>query len=163
MVTKNEGGEEEHSNSGSVCHCGDRGLFAVWTCRFSAKLNISVSGCYSFISIGNVSTKRWSAANFFFFLYIGADVFISWIGAVITERTFLPRSKRKQKYWVLHRNGTFKFKITPDRHNAGQKLIYCLLSDPPHFSLPSTFKQTISRFPYHLLPVFCCDIGLKKA
>jgi hypothetical protein len=35
----------------------------------------------------------------------------------------------------------FKFKITPDRHNAGQKLIYCLLPDPPHFSFPSTFKM----------------------
>jgi hypothetical protein len=52
-------------------------------------------------------------------------------------------SKRKRKYWVLQRNGTFKFKITPDRHNAGQKLIYCLLPDPPHFSLPSTFKWSI--------------------
>jgi hypothetical protein len=28
---------------------------------------------------------------------------------------------------------TFKFKITPD--NAGQKLNYCLLPAPPHFSL----------------------------
>jgi hypothetical protein len=27
MVTKNERGGEEHSNSGSVCHCGDRRLF----------------------------------------------------------------------------------------------------------------------------------------
>jgi hypothetical protein len=37
-------------------------------------------------------------------------------------------------------NGTFKFKITPDRHNAGPKLIYCLLPEPAHFSLPFTFK-----------------------
>ncbi len=35
---------------------------------------------------------------------------------------------------------TFKFQITPDRHKARQKLTYCLLPDPPHFSLPSTFK-----------------------
>jgi hypothetical protein len=27
MVTKKEGGREGHSNSGSVWHCGDRGLF----------------------------------------------------------------------------------------------------------------------------------------
>jgi hypothetical protein len=33
-----------------------------------------------------------------------------------------------------------KFKITPDRHNAIQNLNYCLLPDPPLFSLPSTFK-----------------------
>jgi hypothetical protein len=28
-----------------------------------------------------------------------------------------------------------------DRHNARQKLTYGLLPDPPHFSLPSTFKM----------------------
>jgi len=27
MVTKNEGGQEGDSNSASVRHCGDRGLF----------------------------------------------------------------------------------------------------------------------------------------
>jgi len=27
MATKTEGGREGHSNSGSVRHCGDRGLF----------------------------------------------------------------------------------------------------------------------------------------
>jgi hypothetical protein len=36
----------------------------------------------------------------------------------------------------------FKFKITPDRHNAVQILNYCLLPDPPLFSLPSTFKHS---------------------
>jgi hypothetical protein len=35
----------------------------------------------------------------------------------------------------------FKFKIIPDRHNAIQKLNYCVLPHPAHFSLPSTFKQ----------------------
>ncbi len=40
----------------------------------------------------------------------------------------------------------FKFKITPDRHNAGQMLIYCLLPNPPHFSLPSTFKDAKKIF-----------------
>ncbi len=34
-----------------------------------------------------------------------------------------------------------KMHITLDRHNAIQKLIYCLLPDPPYFSLPSTFKK----------------------
>jgi hypothetical protein len=37
----------------------------------------------------------------------------------------------------------FKFKITPDRHNAIQKLKYCVLPHPAHFSLPSTFKLFI--------------------
>ncbi len=39
-----------HSNSASVWQCGDRGLFAIWTCRFSVKLIISVSGCYRFLN-----------------------------------------------------------------------------------------------------------------
>ncbi len=38
------------------------------------------------------------------------------------------------------RNDTFKFKITPDRHNAIQNLNYYDLTDPRHFSLPSTFN-----------------------
>ncbi len=36
----------------------------------------------------------------------------------------------------------FKFKITPDRHNAIQNLNYYDLPDPRHFSLPSTFKDS---------------------
>ncbi len=38
---------------------------------------------------------------------------------------------------------TFKFKITLDRHNAIQNLNYYDLPDPPHFSLPSTFKKRV--------------------
>ena len=49
-------------------------------------------------------------------------------------------SKRKQKYWVLQRNDTFKIKITLDRHNARLELNCWHLSDPPHFSLPSTLN-----------------------
>jgi hypothetical protein len=41
---------------------------------------------------------------------------------------------------VLQRKNTFKFKITLHRHNAIQNLNYYVLPDPPHFSLPSTFK-----------------------
>jgi hypothetical protein len=68
-------------------------------------------------------------------------------------------SKRKRKYWVLHRNGTFKFKITPDRHNAGQKLIYCLLPSP-HFSLPTTFKRLQNRARF---PLFCTQEFREKS
>jgi hypothetical protein len=49
----------------------------------------------------------------------------------------------------------FKFKITIDSHNAGQKLIYCLFPDPPHFSLPSTLK--ISS---HMKKVTIMDVGI---
>jgi hypothetical protein len=40
----------------------------------------------------------------------------------------------------------FKFKITPDRHNAIQNLNYYDLPDPRHFSLPSTFKEPRNPF-----------------
>ncbi len=107
MVTKNEGGGEEHSSSDSVCNCGYRRLFAIWTCPFSEKTHYFCFQCYSFI-IGIVSTNRQSGSNvpplgLFKMLtsldhftpsirhaysryehsqrqYIGADVFISWIG-----------------------------------------------------------------------------------
>ena len=51
-------------------------------------------------------------------------------------------NKRKRKYSILQRKCSFKFKITPDRHNAIQNLNYCLLPDPPLSSLPSTFKTS---------------------
>jgi hypothetical protein len=35
----------------------------------------------------------------------------------------------------------FKLQITPVRHNPRLKINYCLLSQPPHFTLLSTFKQ----------------------
>ncbi len=47
MVTKNEVGRKGASNSALVWHCGDRGLFSIWTCWFPVKLFISVSACYS--------------------------------------------------------------------------------------------------------------------
>jgi hypothetical protein len=40
----------------------------------------------------------------------------------------------------------FKFKITPDRHNAIQKLNDCVLPHPAHFSLPSTFKVAFAHY-----------------
>ncbi len=40
----------------------------------------------------------------------------------------------------------FKLKITFHRHNARQKLNYLLLSDPRHFSLPSTFEDPHALF-----------------
>jgi hypothetical protein len=51
---------------------------------------------------------------------------------------------------VLQGINMFKLKITLDRHNARLKLNCLLLSDPPHFSLPSTFNSHIC-----LLCQFC--------
>ncbi len=79
MVTKNKGGQEGDSKSAPLWHCGDRGPIQIWTCRFSVH-NLFPLPLATAQIIGNVSTNRRSAANFFTFLYIGADVFISWIG-----------------------------------------------------------------------------------
>jgi hypothetical protein len=49
----------------------------------------------------------------------------------------------KGNSFFLHKNDMFKLQKTFDRHNARQKLTYLLLSDPRHFSLPSTFKGTV--------------------
>jgi hypothetical protein len=67
-------------------------------------------------------------------------------------------NKRNQKNWVLQRNDTFKFKITLDLHHASRKLIYCLLPDPPYFSLPSTFK--VEKSIYELFVFGCVISGL---
>ncbi len=80
-------------------------------------------------------------------------------------------SKRKWKYWVLERNGTFKFKITPDRQNDIQNLNYYVLPDPPLFLLPSTFNSSplkwkpVSADPlslYVILPGRCINTNLEK-
>ncbi len=42
----------------------------------------------------------------------------------------------------------FKFKITPDSHNGRQNLNYCVLPQPVHFFLPSTFKENLKANIY---------------
>ncbi len=49
----------------------------------------------------------------------------------------------------------FKLQITLDRRNARQKLNYCLLSDPPNFSLQSTFKHITNCI---FLEAFSCSL-----
>jgi hypothetical protein len=46
------------------------------------------------------------------------------------------------------------WKKTLDRHSAIQKLNYCLLPDPPNFSLPSTFKLRRHLLHSFLKPAF---------
>jgi hypothetical protein len=90
------------------------------------------------------------------------------IGAVITERNILtplplfvetmPILKAVASgNGVLQGKYTFKFKITPDRHNAGQNLYYFVLPDPPHFSLPSTFKLCSGTVPFSLMGIDSAD------
>jgi hypothetical protein len=50
----------------------------------------------------------------------------------------------------------FKLHLTFDRHNARLKINYCLLPDPPHFSLLSTFNATL--FDLHNCIYIDCDI-----
>jgi hypothetical protein len=44
---------------------------------------------------------------------------------------------------LLHKNDTFKLKITLDRHSPRLKLNDGLLPDPSNFSLPTTFHQRL--------------------
>ncbi len=64
------------SNWASVRHCGDRGLFGIWTCHFLGKLLISVYACYSLINKECLDEKAKRCAFF--------------------ERVFLLQS---QEYW----------------------------------------------------------------
>jgi hypothetical protein len=46
--------------------------------------------------------------------------------------------------------------ITLDRHNARPSLKYYFLSNPSHFSLPSTFKRMkIGGIQQHQTPSYC--------
>ncbi len=62
MVTKNERGREGHTNSASVWHCGDRGLFAIWTCRFSVN-NLFPFPLATALKLGDVMLNRQSGVN----------------------------------------------------------------------------------------------------
>ncbi len=56
-------------------------------------------------------------------------------------------SKLKRKQGVLQGRDKFIFQITPDRHHARRKLNYCLIPDPPNFSLQFTFKVVSGSVP----------------
>jgi hypothetical protein len=64
MVTKNDVGGKGASNSASIWHCGDRGLFAIWTCRFSVN-NLFPFPLATNLFIGDVMTNRWSGVKMF--------------------------------------------------------------------------------------------------
>ncbi len=66
-VDSNEklGGWEEDSNSASVWHCGDRGLFAIWTCNFCVKILFPFPLATTLL-LGIVSTNRQSGDKMLF-------------------------------------------------------------------------------------------------
>ncbi len=64
MVTKNEGGREGHINSASVWHCGDRGLYVIWTCRFSVN-NLFPFPLATALLLGDVMMNRQSGVKMF--------------------------------------------------------------------------------------------------
>jgi hypothetical protein len=65
MVTKNLGGWEEDSNSASVWHCGDWGLFSIWTCNFCVKILFPFLLATALL-IGIVSTNRQNGDKMLF-------------------------------------------------------------------------------------------------
>ncbi len=64
MVTKNERGREGNSSSDSVWHCGDQGLFALWTCRFSVN-NLFPFPVATALLIGDVKMNRQRGVKMF--------------------------------------------------------------------------------------------------
>jgi hypothetical protein len=64
MVTKNERGQEGNRSSGSVWHCGDQGLFAIWTCSFSVN-NLFPFPLATALLIGDVKMNRQRGVKIF--------------------------------------------------------------------------------------------------
>jgi hypothetical protein len=64
------GGREEDSNSASVWHCGDRGLFAIWTSNFCVKILFPFPLATALL-IGIVSTNRQSGDKMLFLALTG--------------------------------------------------------------------------------------------
>ncbi len=64
MVTKNVGGREGHINSALVWHCDDRGLYAIWTCRFSVN-NLFPFPLATALLIGDVTMNKQSGVKMF--------------------------------------------------------------------------------------------------
>jgi hypothetical protein len=179
-VDSNEkwGDREGHSNSASVWHCGDWGLFAIWTCRFSVNnlftfLNwirrcfVNPLQIWSAMPIQDINT---SAPIYWCWRVISANT-TGVVNVNILNRQSGSNGKLVSSYWPKlamlclfvetmpiykavatgNRNNefyrdTFKLQITLDRHNARQKLNYCLLPDPPLFSLLSTFNNVLWTF-----------------
>ncbi len=65
MVTKSEGGREGHINPGSVWHCSDRELFAIWTCCLSVN-NLFPFLLATALLIGDVMMTRRNGVKIFF-------------------------------------------------------------------------------------------------
>jgi hypothetical protein len=64
----------------------------------------------------------------------------------------------------LHKSCVFKLQIPIDRHSPILIPSQCYLSDPPHFSLPSTFKYIERIRQGHSIAwgLECSDIFMSK-
>jgi hypothetical protein len=145
MVTKNEGGREGHINSASVWHCGDRGLYAIWTCCFSVN-NLFLFSLATALLIGDVLMNRQSGVKMFLSTITAPIVLAQLIDFLIRRCYVNPRkfdptclfklSIRLRQYigadvlfppillalWIF-RAGIFK-KSMGDRNREGKGLSY---------------------------------------
>jgi hypothetical protein len=87
MVTKNDVGRKGASNSASVWHCGDRGLFAIWTCRFSVN-NLFPCLLATALLIGDVMTNRWSGVKMFLSV-ITAPIVLAELIDILIRRSYV--------------------------------------------------------------------------
>ncbi len=91
MVAKNEVGREGDHHWDSVWDCGDRGLFAIWTCHFCVK-NIFPFPLATGKLTGDVLTNRQS----------GTKLFLSAITPPIGDARWTPHKIRKfSVVWIF--------------------------------------------------------------
>ncbi len=64
MLTKKEGGQEGDRKSAFVWHCGDQGLFYIWTCLFSIN-NLFPFLLATALLMGDVIMNRWRGVKMF--------------------------------------------------------------------------------------------------
>ena len=85
MVTKNEVGRKGASNSALVWHCGDRGLFSIWTCWFPVELTFFFLNRRGGTNLRDEYSNNWEFADF-----LGGSPGITYWRSYSWEEHFVP-------------------------------------------------------------------------
>ncbi len=84
---KNDVGGKGASNSASILHCGDWGLFAIWTCRFSVN-NLFPFPLATALLIGDVMTN-WGSGVKMFLSVITAPIVLAELIDFLIRRSYV--------------------------------------------------------------------------
>jgi hypothetical protein len=85
MVTNNEVGRKGASNSALVWHCGDRGLFSIWTCWFPVELKNFFLNRRGGTNLRDEYSNNWEFADF-----LGGSPGITYWRSYSWEEHFVP-------------------------------------------------------------------------